>query len=51
MKKFLVVLAMVMVVMAIGTGCTSTVTHNSTTTEMRMENPQTGDVDWINLED
>lgn len=58
MKKFLVILAVVMVVVAggtlalIGTGCiTSEITHESKTTEMRMENPQTGEVDWIDLED
>lgn len=56
-KKFLVVVVMVMMVMAIGTGCSSPVTspikYESHTTEIKeaVKNPQTGEVEWVNLED
>lgn len=58
MKKILVVLSIIMVVVGgftlvgINTGAiSSTATHKSETTEIRMENPQTGGVDWIDLRD
>lgn len=54
-KKILVVVAMVMVVMAIGTGCsnpvTSTISYESESTNMIFENPQTGEREFIDLKD
>lgn len=56
-KKILVVVAMVMAVMAISTGCTSPITSElsikTETTEIKeaVKNPQTGEVEWVNLED
>lgn len=54
-KRLVVMVAMVMAVMAISTGCTSPITSKITyetkTTNMVMENPQTGEVEFIDLED
>lgn len=54
MRKILVVLAAVMLMVGV-TGCTSPVTssveYKTETTEMIMENPQTGDKYWVDLED
>lgn len=53
MKKILVVIVAVVIVagVALGALSTSTVSYESKTTEMIFENPQTGEVEWINLED
>lgn len=50
MKKLFVMFAVIMVVVFSATGCTSTISHETHTSELRMENLQTGHVEWINLD-
>lgn len=46
MKKLVVVLLAVLVIGSI-TGCTREITHTSYTGTMEMENPQTGEIEWV----
>lgn len=54
-KRFLVMIAMVATVIAISTGCTSPITSKlsieSKSTNMIFENPRTGEVEFVDLED